>query len=152
MPMIDVDLGTSNSGATVLRGRRPISSLSAAGITAADPRFERHDRTLYRVETVDVVDAVLGASVDVPTLDGQVSIKTPKGTQPNSLLWLRGKRLPGFGGHGPGDLYVRLRVQIPERLSEHPRSLFEQLRTAGSKKRGHCKPHTTANFSKGSSA
>jgi molecular chaperone DnaJ len=42
--------------------------------TAEDPRFERHGRDLYRLETIDVVDAVLGASMDVPTLDGQVSV------------------------------------------------------------------------------
>jgi hypothetical protein len=45
--------------------------------TADDPRFERHGRDLYRVEPVDVVDAVLGASIDVPTLDGQVSVNCP---------------------------------------------------------------------------
>ena len=103
--------------------------------SAADPRFERHERDLYRVETVDVVDAVLGTSVDVPTLDGIVSIKIPKGTQPDSLLRLRGKGLPRFGGDGRGDLYVRVWVHIPDRLSERPRILFEQLRTASAKKR-----------------
>jgi len=101
----------------------------------ADPRFERHGRDLYRVEIVDVIDAVLGTSIDVPTLNDPVSIKIPKGTQPDSLLRLRGKGLPQFGGGARGDLYVRVQVHIPERLSEQQRSLFEQLRTAGSRKR-----------------
>jgi molecular chaperone DnaJ len=101
--------------------------------TADDPRLERHGRDLYRVEIVDVVDAVLGTSIDVPTLDGQVSVKVPAGTQPDSMLRLRGKGLPSFGGGSRGDLYVRLRVHIPERLSERQRRLFEQLRAAGSR-------------------
>ena len=101
--------------------------------TADDPRFERHGRDLYRVETVDIVDAVLGTSIDVPTLDGQVSVKVPAGTQPDSMLRLRGKGLPRFGGGSRGDLYVRLRVHVPERLSDRQRRLFEQLRGSGTR-------------------
>jgi len=86
------------------------------------------------VETVDVADAVLGTSIDMPTLDGQMSIKVPPGTQPDSMLRLRGKGLPRFGGGARGDLYVRVQVHIPERLSERQRHLFEEVRTAGGRK------------------
>jgi len=97
--------------------------------TAPDPRFERRDRDLYRTELVDVVDAALGATVDVPTLDGPAAVKVPAGTQPDSLLRLRGKGLPRFGDGGRGDLYVRVQVRVPEHLSAQQRRLFEQLRT-----------------------
>jgi hypothetical protein len=53
---------------------------------------------LYRLETIDVVDSVLGTSIDVPTLSGQVSVKVPAGTQPDPMLPLRGKGLPSSGG------------------------------------------------------
>lgn len=96
---------------------------------ADDPRFERDGRNLYRVETVDAVDAVLGASIDVPTLDGQISLKVPAGTQPDSTLQLRGKGLPRFGDGVCGDLYVRIQVHVPERLTDRQKQLFEQLRT-----------------------
>jgi molecular chaperone DnaJ len=96
---------------------------------ADDPRFERDGRNLYRVETVDAVDAVLGASIDVPTLDGQISLKVPAGTQPDSTLQLRGKGLPRFGDGVRGDLYVRIQVHVPERLTDRQKQLFEQLRT-----------------------
>lgn len=99
-----------------------------------DPRFERHGRDLYRIETVGVVDAVLGTTMDVPTLDGGVSVKVPAGTQPDSMLRLRGKGLPRFGGGGRGDIYVRLQVHVPERLSDRQRHLFEQLRAADRRK------------------
>ena len=96
---------------------------------ANDPRFERDGRDLYRVETIDVVDAVLGASIDVPTLEGQISLKVPAGTQPDSMLRLRRRGLPRFGDGVRGDLYVRLRVHVPERLTDRQKQLFEQLRT-----------------------
>jgi molecular chaperone DnaJ len=102
--------------------------------TAADPRFERHGPDLYRVETIDVVDAVLGTSIDVPTLDGALSMNVPAGTQPDTMLRLRGKGLPRFGGGGRGDLYVRLQVHVPERLSDRERRLFEQLKGASKPK------------------
>jgi molecular chaperone DnaJ len=101
--------------------------------TADDPRFERHGRDLYRIETVDVVDAVLGTNIRVPTLDGQVTAKIDPGTQPDTVLRLRGKGLPQFGGSSRGDLYVRVEVRIPQRLSDRERHLFEELRVASRK-------------------
>lgn len=102
--------------------------------TADDPRFERHGRDLYRVETIDVVDAVLGTTLGVPTLEGQVSVKVPAGTQPDAMLRLRGKGLPSFGGGARGDLYVRVQVHIPQRLSDRQRRLFEQLRAVANRR------------------
>jgi molecular chaperone DnaJ len=102
--------------------------------SAADARFERHGRDLYRIEAIDVVDAVLGTSIDIPTLDGPATVKVPSGTQPDTMLRLRGKGLPQFGGGSRGDLYVRIQVHIPERLSDHDRHLFEQLKTKSARK------------------
>jgi len=102
--------------------------------TAADPRFERRGSDLYRVETIDVVDAVLGTNIDVPTLDGPVSVKVPAGTQPDSLLRLRGKGVPRFGGDARGDLFIQLQIHVPERLTDRQRHLFEQLKTSTARK------------------
>lgn len=77
------------------------------------------------------MDAVLGATIDVPTLDGQASVKVPAGTQPDSLLRLQGKGLPRFGDGARGDLYLRVQVRVPEHLSAQQRKLFEQLRAFG---------------------
>jgi molecular chaperone DnaJ len=112
----------------------PTGDLLVVVRTADDRRFERHGRDLYRVETVDLVDAVLGTSIDVPTLEGPVSVKVPAGTQPDSVLRLRAKGLPRFGGGARGDLYVRVLLHVPERLSDRQRRLFEQLREAGAAK------------------
>lgn len=98
--------------------------------TAPDARFERRGAHLWRTETIDVADAVLGTRISVPTLDGSVSTVIPPGTQPETVLRLRGKGLPYFGAPGRGDLNVRIRVKIPERLSRAERELYERLREA----------------------
>jgi molecular chaperone DnaJ len=94
----------------------------------ADARFERRGADLWRQETVHVVDATLGTEVEVPTLDGSTTVTIPPGTQPDTLLRLRGKGLPEFGGGSRGDLYLRLGVHVSERLSSAERKLYERLR------------------------
>ncbi len=97
----------------------------------ADPRFERRGRDLWRVETIPVADAVLGCSRQVPTLDGLVKVNIPPATQPDEVLRLRGKGLPGYREPVPGDLLIRVRVEIPEQLSKEERKLYEALRRIG---------------------
>lgn len=106
--------------------------------TAPDPRFERQGADLWHAETLSIPDATLGTSLAVPTLDGTVAVTIPPGTQPGSVLRLRGKGLPAFGGGDWGDLYLRLEVQVPERISTEERQLFEKLRALGrTVKRAH---------------
>ena len=99
--------------------------------TSEDARFQRQGSDLYRAETIDVVDAVLGTEIDVPTLDGRVTVRVNPGSQPNAVLRLRGKGLPRFSGGSRGDLFLQLQVRVPEHLSRRERQLFEQLREAG---------------------
>lgn len=93
-----------------------------------DPRFERLGADLWRSETVKLVEAVLGTRLKVPTLDGTIEVNVPAGTQPDTVLRLRGKGLPSFGGDYRGDLNLRIEVHIPEHLSAKARKLYEQLR------------------------
>jgi molecular chaperone DnaJ len=81
------------------------------------------------VEAVSVVDAVLGTEAEVPTLEGPTKVSIPPGTQPDAVLCLGGKGLPGFGDDRRGDFYLRVRVQVPEQLSPAERDLYERLRT-----------------------
>lgn len=93
-----------------------------------DPRFERAGADLWRLETISIPDAVLGATRTVPTLDKPVEVQIPPGTQPDAVLRLAGLGLPEFGGARRGDLYLRLRLVVPERPSAAERALYEQLR------------------------
>jgi molecular chaperone DnaJ len=99
-----------------------------------DPRFERAGADLWRIETLPLADAVLGTTLEVPTLDGHASVTIPAGTQPDSVFRLRGKGLPEFGG-GHGDLYVRMQLHVPQHLSPEEKGLYQQLRTLASASR-----------------
>lgn len=94
-----------------------------------DPRFERAGADLWRVETIDVADAVLGTHLEVPTLDGNVDVTIPPGTQPDEVLRLRGKGLPVFGAKQRGDINLRMRIHIPEKPSKEERELYRRLRS-----------------------
>jgi curved DNA-binding protein len=74
-------------------------------------------------------EAALGAQVDVPTLEGRVSMKVPAGSRAGQKLRLAGKGLPKPGG-GSGDLYAVLTIVVPAALSEREKSLYEALREA----------------------
>jgi molecular chaperone DnaJ len=106
----------------------PPGDLFVIVYSASDPRFERRGADLWRTETVHVAEAVLGTSIEVPTLDGPVTVTVPPGTQPDSILRLRGQGLPEFGGRKKGALYVRVHVPLPEELSLEERKLYERLR------------------------
>lgn len=95
----------------------------------SDPRFERAGADLLRQESIALTDAVLGATLNVPTLDGSASVEIPPGTQPGSVLRLKGKGLPEFGSDRHGELYLRIEVHVPETLTQDERELYERLRT-----------------------
>jgi molecular chaperone DnaJ len=99
----------------------------------SDPRFERRGADLWRAETVPVVDAVLGTTRQVPTLEGSATVTIPAGTQPDTVLRLRGKGLPEFGGRQRGDLYVVVQVRVPDQLAAKERKLYERLQALTSK-------------------
>jgi DnaJ-class molecular chaperone len=77
----------------------------------AHPHFTRKGKNIYVDIPVSLPEAVLGASVTVPTLDGQVDVKIPKGAQSGTSLRLKGK---GVAGDSAGDMFVKLRIMLPE--------------------------------------
>jgi molecular chaperone DnaJ len=105
-------------------------------LSASDPRFERDGADLWRRESIAVADAVLGAVLTVPTLDHPAEVTIPPGTQHDTVLRIRGKGLPEFGGRQHGDLYLRIRVHIPEHPSTEERELYQRLRILGEPGRG----------------
>ncbi len=96
--------------------------------SAPDPRFERDGGNLWRTEQLAIAEAVLGAERDVPTLGASAKVQIPAGTQPDSVLRLRGKGLPRFGGGPPGDLLLRLQLVVPTALAPEERQLYQRLR------------------------
>lgn len=92
------------------------------------PRFEVQGDDLLTEVEVGLYTAVLGGEVEVPTLTGRVMMKVPPETQNGTLFRLRGLGLPRSGEPGQrGDLLVRVKVRLPQRLSERERTLFREL-------------------------
>lgn len=103
---------------------------------ADDPRFSLvNDDDVHMKLDVTPWDAALGASVETECLDGPLTVDVAAGSSSGKLMRVRGKGWPARGGRR-GDLYVELRVVVPEKLSKDERRLFEELRKASSLKSG----------------
>ena len=93
---------------------------------ARHPDFEVDEHNLIYEAEIAPWEAVLGANISVPTLDGKVNIKIPPGTQNGQKLRVRGRGLPQRTGPA-GDLIVVARIEVPEKISEPERKLWTQL-------------------------
>ena len=91
-------------------------------------RLERKGADLYCDTPVSVIDAVLGSEVEVQTLKGKGMLKVPPVTQNGRIFRLIGQGMPRLDGSGRGDLLVRVKVLLPEQLSEEEHSLYARLR------------------------
>ena len=91
-----------------------------------DSTFTREGDDIQVTIPVDFTDALLGAEVDVPTLDGVVSMKIPAGTQPDQRFKLRGKGVKS--SRGTGDEYAKIKVTLPKELSDEQKELIQKFK------------------------
>lgn len=80
--------------------------------------FDRDGTTVLCEVPINIVQATLGADIKVPTLDGQVTMKVPEGTQPGRVMRLKGKGIPSLRGGTRGDQLVKIKVVVPTKLSD----------------------------------
>jgi molecular chaperone DnaJ len=132
---VDVPAGISDEQRIRLSGRGhagerggPPGDLYVLVRVAEDERFLRDGNDLVTVVDVPAPAAALGTSVTVPTLDGEEKVEVRPGTQPGTVVTLRGKGMPSIGRRGRGDQQVVLNVVIPRKLSGRQRELLEELR------------------------
>ena len=92
------------------------------------PELRREGSNLFYTKVVSIMDAVLGCEVEIPCLDGKYKVKVEPGTQSGTVVRLRGKGLPSVNSYGTGDLYVKIAVWIPKKLSREEKTLFESIR------------------------
>ncbi|MCK6371877.1 MAG: molecular chaperone DnaJ, partial [Gammaproteobacteria bacterium] len=92
--------------------------------------FERHGADLSCVVPVSVATAALGGSVQIPTLDGEVTLKIPPETQPGKVLRLRGKGIKPVRGNAVGDMYCRIDVEIPVNMTAEQKKLLKAFSEA----------------------
>ena len=89
--------------------------------------FARRDSDIYREAKVNVVQAMLGTDLTIPTLYGDVKLSVPHGTQPGAVFKVKGRGLPNYGGWGKGDQYVKVTVEIPKSLSDQQKELLKKF-------------------------
>ena len=89
--------------------------------------FQRQGNNIYCQIPIGVTQAVLGAEITVPTLEGEEKLRIPEGTQSGSVFRLRNKGIVSLGERGRGDQFVTVNVVIPTQLTREQRNLFEAL-------------------------
>ncbi|KAF9514823.1 hypothetical protein BS47DRAFT_1450782 [Hydnum rufescens UP504] len=89
--------------------------------------FRRQGTNLYHETRIPLHTALLGGKVRVPTLDGDVDVKVPSGTQPGEEAVLKGRGVPNVFGGSKGDLYVMFGVQLPRTLTPRQREILQQF-------------------------
>ena len=131
---LEIPAGVEDGMTLQLRGEGEPSENAPAGDllirvhVKPHPLFERlEDGHLLYSLNLKFTDLTLGAEVKVPTLDGQEKLKIPQGTQPNTILNIRGKGLPHYGSYGKGDQLVRINVKIPTKLNDRQKLLLKEL-------------------------
>ena len=89
--------------------------------------FTRENYDLYCDVTVSFTQAALGGEIDVPTLNGMIKHNLPEGTQPGTVIRLRGQGIQNLRGAGKGDLYIKVNVEIPRKLTDKQKELLRQF-------------------------
>jgi molecular chaperone DnaJ len=124
-----------DDGATKLvagGGNRPRSDRAPGDLeltihVRAHPFFRRTSDDVVCIVPIPFTNAALGGEVEVPTLDGKGKVRVPAGTQPGTVLRIKGKGIPHRGGFGRGDQCVEVAIEVPTQLSGRQRELLEEL-------------------------
>lgn len=126
--------GVADGGRIRLRGKGgegraggPPGDLHARIRVRPHPVFRREGRDLFVDLPLSVREALLGAKVEVPTLDGRATVTVPPGTDSGTRLRLRGKGLPNPSGGSPGDLYAVTQIRVPCDLDAEARARIEAM-------------------------
>ncbi|MEK7616996.1 MAG: DnaJ C-terminal domain-containing protein [Patescibacteria group bacterium] len=146
----DVEVETRNTQGSVIRKRMKIKV--PAGVdngtrirfgdidivfnVSRSHEFLREGADIFSEITVNIPQLVLGDVFEVETVQGKVKVKVPPGTQPGSLVKLKGKGAPRLGAHGHGDHYVRVNLDVPQNPSKQEKQLYEELYNLAGKKKG----------------
>jgi molecular chaperone DnaJ len=92
-----------------------------------DERFVREGDDIYTTADLTFTEAALGATLTIPTLDGDEELELPPATQPGEIVVLRGRGMPVLQGHGRGDQQILVNVLVPRRLTDEQRRLLREF-------------------------
>ncbi len=91
-------------------------------------KYKRQGDNLFTIEKIDFVSAILGDEITIMVFDEKTTLKIPPGTQPNTVIKIKGKGMPRLNYGGRGDLFVEVQVQIPTRLSKNQVELLKKIK------------------------
>lgn len=121
-------LKLKGKGAAAPQGGGPAGDLYLTVQVREHPQWKREENDIRTSIEVDLYTAVLGGKVTVPTLTKAVQLNLPSGTQNDKILRLKGNGMPVYGKAGAfGDMYVQVKVLLPQELSAEEEALFRQL-------------------------
>ncbi len=89
--------------------------------------FKREGDNVFLEQKISFIDATLGADIEVPTLDGNVKLEIPEGTQTGSTFRMRGRGFPKLRGYGRGDQHVKVKIITPTHLSSEQKELLQRF-------------------------
>lgn len=113
------------------RGGAPAGDLWATVRVRPHPVFRREGRDVIVEVPVTIVEAIRGAKIEVPTLEGRATVTVPPGTDSGQKLRLRGKGIPDPKGGAAGDLYVVIQLRVPRKLDADAAAALDALAEAG---------------------
>ena len=140
---VSIPAGIDDGQAVSLRGQGnagrnggPAGDLIVGVRVKPSNQFRRDGTTVLYEQPVTFYQAVMGAELEIPTIDGKVKYNLPAGTQPGTTFRLRGKGIPELRGRGRGDQYVTVRVQVPSSLTGEQKEALGEPITRAAGKRG----------------
>ena len=119
-------LRSGSNGEAGMRGG-PSGDLYVVLHLKAHEIFQRDGDDLLCEIPISFVQAALGAEIEVPTLDGEATIKIPAGTQSHSVFRVKSKGIKSLQGHGQGDLHVRVLVEVPAHLNAEQKAKLNEF-------------------------
>ncbi|HEX5520687.1 MAG TPA: molecular chaperone DnaJ [Longimicrobiaceae bacterium] len=150
---VDIPAGIADEQRIRLTGRGhagdrggPAGDLYVLVRVAEDERFVRDGDDLVAVVNLPAPDAALGTTVTVPTLDGEEDVEIAEGTQPGTVITLRGKGMPSLRTRRRGDQRVLVNVQIPRNLDEAQRQMLERFSQTLTEENLREEPHDESLF------
>ena len=131
---VSIPAGTEGGATKLVAGAgsraRPDKAPGDLEVTIAvrpHPFFRRVGDDVVCSVPIAFTQAALGGEVEMPTLDGRGKLRVPPGTQPGSVLRIKGKGVPHRGGVGRGDQRVEVAIEVPTQLTDRQRQMLEEL-------------------------
>jgi len=129
---VKIPAGVDNGSSLRLRGEGEAGAAAKGDLYVVielkpHPVFQRQENDILTEINISMPMAILGAEVEVPTLEGKVRMKIPSGTQSGKIFRLKGKGIPDVHGRGIGDELIRAIVEIPKSLTAEQRRIIEEF-------------------------